>query len=112
MKEREALQKALKAIDLLITADNMSSFETSILTDDMRKEVMEYQISAQQALEQSEPRMFSEEQVDEGVNEGVNAGYELSLEPNQTEAEKILEDACPVLFKPNTDVRKAVLNAM
>ena len=33
-------------------------------------------------------------------------------EPNQTLAEKILEDACPVLFKPNTDVRKAILKAM
>lgn len=63
MNYKEALQKTLKAIDLLITADNMSSFETSILTDDMRKEVMEYQISAQQSLEQSEPRMFSEEEV-------------------------------------------------
>ena len=65
MTHKEALQKALKAIDLLITADNMSSFETSILTDDMRLEVMKCQIAAQQSLEQSEPRRFSESIIDE-----------------------------------------------
>ena len=27
-------------------------------------------------------------------------------------AEEILRDACPVLFKPNTDVKKAIITAM
>ena len=35
-----------------------------------------------------------------------------NAEPNQTEAEKLLEKVCPVLFKPSTDVKKAILAAM
>ena len=60
-KYKEALKGAIKAIDLMITADNMSSFETSILTDEMRLEIMNAQIAATEAL-QSE----SEGKTDKG----------------------------------------------
>ena len=75
MKEREALQKALKAIDL-------------------NKELVEYCKKKAQAITE-----FADSKLP-------------SLEPNQTEAEKLLEKAYPVLFKPSTDVKKAILAAM
>jgi len=50
-KYKEALRGAIKAIKLFIEADRMSSFETSILTDEMRKEIAAYKLAAQEALQ-------------------------------------------------------------
>jgi len=69
MNHKEALRGAIKAIKLFIEADRMSSFETSILTDEMRKEIAAYKLAAQEALQseseqpKSESRMYSEEEV-------------------------------------------------